>query len=138
MQRRGRRRVLYIFKKKYFPLSLGQTGRNRDSTLVRAPSLSLIDNQTHSHFILWLLVGSSQTNTKNMSVKLFRRGSARCIGLFVAFFTIMLCLYYMSIGQQTQQSLAGPEAADGSASSSSSAGSAASALLSKGVYAAQR
>lgn len=67
----------------------------------------------------------------NMTVKLFRRGSARCIGLFAAFFTIMLCLYYMSIGQQTQQSLGGPGAADGTSS-------AAAALLSKGVYAAQR
>ncbi|XP_052836777.1 alpha-mannosidase 2 isoform X2 [Drosophila gunungcola] len=34
-----------------------------------------------------------------MSFKLFRRGSARCIGLLSAFVTILLCLYYISIGQ---------------------------------------
>jgi len=34
-----------------------------------------------------------------MSFKVFRRGSARCIGLLSAFVTILLCLYYISIGQ---------------------------------------
>lgn len=34
-----------------------------------------------------------------MTFKLFRRGSARCIGLLSAFVTILLCLYYISIGQ---------------------------------------
>jgi len=34
-----------------------------------------------------------------MSMKIFRRGSARCIGLLSAFITILLCLYYISIGQ---------------------------------------
>ncbi|KAM8704394.1 hypothetical protein ACLKA7_008924 [Drosophila subpalustris] len=34
-----------------------------------------------------------------MSFKLLRRGSARCIGLLSAFVTILLCLYYISIGQ---------------------------------------
>ncbi|XP_058058037.1 alpha-mannosidase 2 [Anopheles bellator] len=34
-----------------------------------------------------------------MTVKLFRRGSARCIGLLSAFVTILLCLYYISMGQ---------------------------------------
>ncbi|EDW59490.1 alpha-mannosidase 2 [Drosophila virilis] len=37
-----------------------------------------------------------------MSFKLFRRGSARCIGLLSAFVTILLCLYYISIGQPNQ------------------------------------
>lgn len=36
-----------------------------------------------------------------MSLKLFRRGSARCVGLLSAFVTILLCLYYISMGQQT-------------------------------------
>lgn len=34
-----------------------------------------------------------------MTVKIFRRGSARCIGLLSAFVTILLCLYYISMGQ---------------------------------------
>lgn len=34
-----------------------------------------------------------------MTFKLFRRGSARYIGLLSAFVTILLCLYYISIGQ---------------------------------------
>ncbi|XP_050085096.1 alpha-mannosidase 2 isoform X2 [Anopheles aquasalis] len=34
-----------------------------------------------------------------MTVKLFRRGSARCIGLLSASVTILLCLYYISMGQ---------------------------------------
>lgn len=34
-----------------------------------------------------------------MTFKLFRRGSARCIGLLSAFITILLCLYYISMGQ---------------------------------------
>ncbi|XP_058812600.1 alpha-mannosidase 2 [Topomyia yanbarensis] len=34
-----------------------------------------------------------------MTVKIFRRGSARCIGLLSAFITILLCLYYISMGQ---------------------------------------
>ncbi|XP_055848547.1 alpha-mannosidase 2 isoform X2 [Episyrphus balteatus] len=34
-----------------------------------------------------------------MTFKIFRRGSARCIGLLSAFVTILLCLYYISIGQ---------------------------------------
>lgn len=34
-----------------------------------------------------------------MTFKLLRRGSARCIGLLSAFVTILLCLYYISIGQ---------------------------------------
>ncbi|KAH8382885.1 hypothetical protein KR009_005713 [Drosophila setifemur] len=37
-----------------------------------------------------------------MSFKLFRRGSARCIGLLSALLTILLCLYYISIGQPNQ------------------------------------
>lgn len=37
-----------------------------------------------------------------MTVKIFRRGSARCIGLLSAFITILLCLYYISIGQSSQ------------------------------------
>uniref|UniRef100_A0A182YG08 Alpha-mannosidase n=1 Tax=Anopheles stephensi TaxID=30069 RepID=A0A182YG08_ANOST len=32
-------------------------------------------------------------------MKLFRRGSPRCIGLLSAFVTILLCLYYISMGQ---------------------------------------
>lgn len=36
-----------------------------------------------------------------MTFKLFRRGSARCIGLLSAFVTILLCLYYISMGQPT-------------------------------------
>uniref|UniRef100_A0A1B0BKC5 Alpha-mannosidase n=1 Tax=Glossina palpalis gambiensis TaxID=67801 RepID=A0A1B0BKC5_9MUSC len=34
-----------------------------------------------------------------MPFKIFRRGSARCIGLLSAFITILLCLYYISMGQ---------------------------------------
>lgn len=34
-----------------------------------------------------------------MTLKIFRRGSARCIGLLSAFITILLCLYYISMGQ---------------------------------------
>lgn len=34
-----------------------------------------------------------------MTLKLFRRGSARCIGLLSAFITILLCLYYIAMGQ---------------------------------------
>uniref|UniRef100_A0A6B2E8D7 Alpha-mannosidase n=1 Tax=Phlebotomus kandelakii TaxID=1109342 RepID=A0A6B2E8D7_9DIPT len=34
-----------------------------------------------------------------MTVKIFRRGSARCIGLLSALVTILLCLYYISMGQ---------------------------------------
>ncbi|XP_033166690.1 alpha-mannosidase 2 isoform X1 [Drosophila mauritiana] len=51
------------------------------------------------------LSGESQPATSKrspltrMSFKLFRRGSARCIGLLSAFVTILLCLYYISIGQ---------------------------------------
>lgn len=33
-----------------------------------------------------------------MTVKLFRRGTARCIGLLFAVLTILLCLYYVSVG----------------------------------------
>lgn len=36
-----------------------------------------------------------------MSFKIFRRGSARCIGLLSAFVTILLCLYYISMGQSS-------------------------------------
>lgn len=36
-----------------------------------------------------------------MTLKIFRRGSARCIGLLSAFATILLCLYYISIGQSS-------------------------------------
>lgn len=34
-----------------------------------------------------------------MTFKTFRRGSAKCVGLLSAFVTILLCLYYISIGQ---------------------------------------
>lgn len=34
-----------------------------------------------------------------MTVKLFRRGTARCIGLMCAALTILLTLYYVSVGQ---------------------------------------
>lgn len=34
-----------------------------------------------------------------MTFKVFRRGSARCVGLLSAFVTILLCLYYISMGQ---------------------------------------
>jgi hypothetical protein len=37
-----------------------------------------------------------------MTVKIFRRGSAKCFGLLSAFITILLCLYYISIGQSSQ------------------------------------
>lgn len=36
-----------------------------------------------------------------MTLKIFRRGSARCLGLLCAFATILLCLYYISIGQSS-------------------------------------
>ncbi|XP_055908577.1 alpha-mannosidase 2 [Eupeodes corollae] len=36
-----------------------------------------------------------------MTFKIFRRGSARCIGLLSAFVTILICLYYISIGQHS-------------------------------------
>ncbi|KAH8326463.1 hypothetical protein KR067_008261 [Drosophila pandora] len=42
-----------------------------------------------------------------MSFKLFRRGSARCIGLLSAFVTILLCLYYISIGQPNPAPISG-------------------------------
>lgn len=38
-----------------------------------------------------------------MTFKIFRRGSARCIGLLSAFITILLCLYYISMGQPSIQ-----------------------------------
>ncbi|XP_011209289.2 alpha-mannosidase 2 [Bactrocera dorsalis] len=40
-----------------------------------------------------------------MTFKLFRRGSARCFGLLSAFITILICLYYISIGQQQDETL---------------------------------
>ncbi|XP_055623115.1 alpha-mannosidase 2 [Toxorhynchites rutilus septentrionalis] len=40
-----------------------------------------------------------QQRSRIMTVKIFRRGSARCIGLLSAFVTILLCLYYISMGQ---------------------------------------
>ncbi|XP_067638847.1 alpha-mannosidase 2 [Eurosta solidaginis] len=40
-----------------------------------------------------------------MTFKLFRRGSARCFGLLSAFVTILLCLYYISMGQQQETTL---------------------------------
>uniref|UniRef100_W8BKY7 Alpha-mannosidase n=1 Tax=Ceratitis capitata TaxID=7213 RepID=W8BKY7_CERCA len=40
-----------------------------------------------------------------MTFKLFRRGSARCFGLLSAFVTILLCLYYISMGQQQEETL---------------------------------
>lgn len=42
-----------------------------------------------------------------MTVKIFRRGSARCIGLLSAFVTILLCLYYISMGQPSTAPTAG-------------------------------
>uniref|UniRef100_A0A182IYJ7 Alpha-mannosidase n=1 Tax=Anopheles atroparvus TaxID=41427 RepID=A0A182IYJ7_ANOAO len=47
-----------------------------------------------------------------MTVKLFRRGSARCIGLLSAFVTILLCLYYISMGQPSPAG-SGPSAPTG-------------------------
>ncbi|XP_033149003.1 alpha-mannosidase 2 isoform X2 [Drosophila busckii] len=41
-----------------------------------------------------------------MSFKLFRRGSARCIGILSAFVTILLCLYYICIGQPNSTHIA--------------------------------
>lgn len=43
--------------------------------------------------------GRQESTADKMIVKIFRRGSARCIGLLSAFVTILLCLYYISIGQ---------------------------------------
>ncbi|CAO1425015.1 unnamed protein product [Diamesa hyperborea] len=40
-----------------------------------------------------------------MTVKIFRRGSARCFGLLTAIITILVCLYYISIGQPSQPQL---------------------------------
>lgn len=45
-----------------------------------------------------------------MTLKIFRRGSARCIGLLCAFATILLCLYYISIGQSSSGVRPGREA----------------------------
>lgn len=42
-----------------------------------------------------------RTSPHAMTLKIFRRGSARCIGLLSAFATILLCLYYISIGQSS-------------------------------------
>lgn len=63
------------------------------------------NNQSKEESQQRVLSGESQpaTNKRSpltrMSFKLFRRGSARCIGLLSAFVTILLCLYYISIGQ---------------------------------------
>lgn len=46
-----------------------------------------------------------------MSVKIFRRGSARCIGLLCAVLTILLCLYYVSVGQQQTTTAGGDSTA---------------------------
>ncbi|XP_037942924.1 alpha-mannosidase 2x-like [Teleopsis dalmanni] len=67
-----------------------------------------------------------------MSLKLFRRGSARCLGLLSAFVTILLCLYYISMGQPTLQpkdTTATITIIGGSGSTSSNAGNANGALL---------
>lgn len=45
-------------------------------------------------------------------MKLFRRGSPRCIGLLSAFVTILLCLYYISMGQPSPAG-SGPSAPTG-------------------------
>ncbi|XP_052888931.1 alpha-mannosidase 2 [Anopheles moucheti] len=47
-----------------------------------------------------------------MTMKLFRRGSPRCIGLLSAFVTILLCLYYISMGQPSPAG-SGPSAPTG-------------------------
>ncbi|GAB0093322.1 Alpha-mannosidase [Sergentomyia squamirostris] len=47
-----------------------------------------------------------------MNVKIFRRGSARCIGLLSALITILLCLYYISMGQPSSNSSARDRAAN--------------------------
>lgn len=49
-----------------------------------------------------------------MTVKIFRRGSARCIGLLSAFVTILLCLYYISMGQPSTTATTTTAAASGS------------------------
>lgn len=63
-----------------------------------------------------------------MTFKIFRRGSARCIGLLSAFITILLCLYYISMGQPSSlqpkepiASLFGSSGSGGAGSSISSA-----------------
>lgn len=48
---------------------------------------------------------------RRMTMKIFRRKPARCIGLLSAFVTILLCLYYISIGQPSNSPMSSKAAA---------------------------